>query len=122
METLRYSSITIEEHLNQSDSTRMYSCPTSDLDIFLPQIGTRNFYEELQRNPQAAYYEDDKWDFNEVLKDTPESRSTIEFGCDPGNFLAKEKKNDMYLMPVGPNLANLHFKRLETKHQGLCTS
>jgi len=70
----------------------MYSCPVCSLDIFLPKIiGTPEFYQELQGDAQQKYYEDDKWEFTELLKDTQQAGSLLEIGCGPGNFLEKAK-------------------------------
>jgi len=87
---ITFSAEIVEEHQRQSTCTQMYSCSRCGLDIFLPQIiGTHGFYRELQANPEAAYYEDDKWDFNEALKDAAGCKAIIELGCGPGSFLSK---------------------------------
>ena len=93
---IRFSAETIEEHRKQSRQTQMYSCSTCSLDIFLPQIvGTPAFYVEAYslnaaRNGYEMFtYSDDKWDFHEALRQMPieRSRSVLEVGCGPGNFL-----------------------------------
>lgn len=87
---VKFSKGTVEEHRRQNEYTEMHSCPQCRLDIFLPQIiGTPNFYKELQENSHALYYVDEKWEFNEALKDAKTCNSIIEIGCGPGNFLAK---------------------------------
>lgn len=90
---IEFSPSTIEEHRRQTSCTQMYSCRDCGLDIFLPQIiGTSAFYSELQANPDASYYEDDKWDFHEALNDAAGCGKIIELGCGVGNFLAKAKR------------------------------
>jgi SAM-dependent methyltransferase len=91
---IKFSTETIEEHRRQSPQTQMYSCGTCCLDIFLPQIvGTPAFYVEAYSlnascsGPGIFTYSDDKWDFHEALKYMPASRSALEVGCGPGNFL-----------------------------------
>lgn len=85
---IKFSESTIAEHCNQATSTRLYSCTNCRLGIFLPQIiGTPSFYAELQRDPSAQYYVENKWEFSEALKDAMGSHSVIELGCGPGNFL-----------------------------------
>ncbi len=89
---VQFSKKTIEEHRLQSEYTQMYSCPECKLEIFLPQIiGTSNFYLELQKTSSGSYYVDEKWEFDEALKDVKKSDSIIEIGCGPGNFLSKVK-------------------------------
>jgi 2-polyprenyl-3-methyl-5-hydroxy-6-metoxy-1,4-benzoquinol methylase len=92
---IKFSARTIEEHRQQSSQTQMYSCAMCCLDIFLPQIlGTPAFYVEAYSlnaslsGPEIFTYSDDKWDFHEALKCMSASRSALEVGCGPGNFLA----------------------------------
>lgn len=60
--------------------------------MFLPQIiGSPNFYQELQQCSGETYYEEDKWDFHEALKDARGLQSIVEIGCGPGIFLAKAR-------------------------------
>ena len=83
---------TIEEHRKQSAYTQMYNCSFCNLNIFLPQIiGSPNFYQELQQGSKETYYEEDKWDFHEALKDACGCQSIIEIGCGPGIFLTKAR-------------------------------
>jgi SAM-dependent methyltransferase len=87
---MKFSPSTIAEHRCQNTYTRLYTCRDCRLDIFLPQIiGTSTFYAELQANPEAPYYEEDKWDFHEALKDVAGCSKIMELGCGVGNFLAK---------------------------------
>jgi len=89
---VQFSQETLREHFSQASYTKLYSCPECDLDIFLPQIvGTSNFYLDLSKYGPINYYEDEKWDFEEALKDAEKSNSIIEIGCGPGNFLEKVK-------------------------------
>lgn len=87
---VQFSEGTLTEHFNQSLYTQLYSCPECKLGIFLPQIiGTANFYLDLSRNDSNDYYVDEKWDFEQALKDTKKNSSIVEIGCGPGNFLEK---------------------------------
>lgn len=87
-----FSSETIEEHKKQSDYTQLHVCPHCQLEIFLPQIiGTPSFYVELLRHESVYAYSEEKWDFDEALKDARKCGSVVEIGCGPGNFLAKIK-------------------------------
>ena len=81
---------TIAEHAAQSVSTRLYTCGKCNFGIFLPQIiGTPGFYTELQMETSGSYYVDDKWDFEEALKDARTAGSIVEVGCGPGVFLER---------------------------------
>lgn len=74
----------------QADSTQLFACPKCGLEIFLPQIiGTPEFYSELSRHDTLHYYEEDKWEFGEALKELNKEASVIEMGCGSGSFLRK---------------------------------
>jgi 2-polyprenyl-3-methyl-5-hydroxy-6-metoxy-1,4-benzoquinol methylase len=74
----------------QADSTQLFACPKCGLEVFLPQIiGTPEFYSELSRHGALHYYEEDKWEFGEALKDLNKEASVIEMGCGSGSFLRK---------------------------------
>jgi SAM-dependent methyltransferase len=87
-----FSEKTFEEHIQQSDYTQMYLCTECKLEIFFPQIiGTPDFYRDLLKSESIYFYSDEKWDFDEALKDARKLNSIIEIGCGPGNFLEKVK-------------------------------
>ena len=92
---IKFSVQTIEDHRRQSSSTALYACKNCHLDIFLPPIiGTPQFYVEAYnlsgvQGESAFGYSDDKWEFDEAIKDVDLDQSVIEMGCGPGNFLAK---------------------------------
>jgi SAM-dependent methyltransferase len=92
---IKFSAQTIEDHRRQSPSTTLHVCSHCRLEIFLPPIiGTPQFYVEGYNlsgaQGQSAFgYSDDKWDFNEAIKDVESDHSVIEIGCGPGNFLTK---------------------------------
>jgi 2-polyprenyl-3-methyl-5-hydroxy-6-metoxy-1,4-benzoquinol methylase len=88
----RFSTQTIREHLQQSQTTELRECPNCLLEIFLPAvIGTEHFYRELQEDVRIAYYRKDKWEFSIALKDVKGCDNIIEIGCGPGNFLYRAK-------------------------------
>ena len=90
---IEFSANTIEEHRYQSKFTQMFSCPTCELDIFLPPIiGSPQFYKELQNYEKSCYYEETKWEFFESEKDVKNLKSLIEIGCGTGNYLDHIKK------------------------------
>jgi 2-polyprenyl-3-methyl-5-hydroxy-6-metoxy-1,4-benzoquinol methylase len=85
-----FSKETIEEHRKQSEYTQLYLCPACMLGIYLPPIiGTSGFYLELLKHETCYFYSDEKWDFNEAIKDIKNCKTVMEFGCGPGNFLEK---------------------------------
>ena len=94
---IQFSTQTIEEHRRQSPSTALYVCNNCHLEIFLPPIiGTPQFYVEGYNlsgvQGQSAFgYSDDKWDFDEAIRDVEIDQSVIEMGCGPGNFLSKAR-------------------------------
>jgi len=86
---IEFSPNTIEEHRHQSQFTQRFSCPTCELDIFLPPIiGSPQFYKELQNYEKSCYYEETKWEFSESENDIKNKKSLIEIGCGTGNYLA----------------------------------
>jgi SAM-dependent methyltransferase len=107
---IQFSKEIVEEHLRQAEYTQLYSCPECKLEIFLPQIiGTSNFYLELQKTSSGSYYVDEKWEFDEALKDVKNFNSIIEIGCGPGNFLEKVKP---YVAQVCGTEYNEHALRI----------
>lgn len=82
----------VQEHLQQSSTIHLYRCPNCLLEIYLPPvIGTESFYQELQDDRTVSYYREDKWDFDEALKEVRSCETILEIGCGPGSFLAKAK-------------------------------
>lgn len=107
---IQFSKEIVKEHLRQAEYTQLYSCPECKLEIFLPQIiGTSNFYLELQKTSSGSYYVDEKWEFDEALKDVKNYNSIIEIGCGPGNFLEKVKP---YVAQVCGTEYNEHALRI----------
>jgi 2-polyprenyl-3-methyl-5-hydroxy-6-metoxy-1,4-benzoquinol methylase len=87
---IRISENIARELAQQADSTQLFVCPQCELEIFLPQIiGTPEFYSELSRHEGLHYYEEDKWEFSEALKDLKKETSVIEMGCGSGSFLKR---------------------------------
>lgn len=85
-----FSDQVLIDHKSQSEYTSLFECPECGLGIFLPIIyGTSGFYSELQN--KTNYYENDKWDFDEAIKDLVGLKNILEIGCGPGNFLARCK-------------------------------
>lgn len=83
-----FSQTVTAQHKAQTESTQLHICRKCNLEIFLPQIiGLPNFYIELQKATLDSYYVEDKWDFEEALKDAKTAKSIIEIGCGPGAFL-----------------------------------
>jgi len=88
----------------QADFTHLFICPECKLEIFLPQIiGTPEFYSELSRQETLHYYEEDKWEFGEALKDLDRDASVIEMGCGSGSFLKKIKPFVSEVCGIEPN-------------------
>ncbi len=89
---VKFSQKIINVHKKKSLKTQLFICPNCELEIFLPQIiGTGSFYEELQQNEKAFYYEDDKWDFHEAVNDVTSGDQVMDLGCGPGGFLTSLK-------------------------------
>lgn len=111
-EPIQFSKEVVNEHREQAEYTQMFSCAFCKLDTFLPQIvGTPNFYIELQKKYPGSYYTDDKWDFEEALKDAKKVGSIIEIGCGPGAFLEKAKPYVKQVFGVEYNEQALNIAR-----------
>lgn len=94
-----FSKQTFDEHNYQSSFTQLYECNCCKLGIYLPQIiGKSSFFVDLLNHNEIYFYSKEKWDFDEALEDTHQSKSMIEIGCGPGNFLDKIKSSaiDIY--------------------------
>jgi SAM-dependent methyltransferase len=92
-----FSETVLEEHKKQASATQLFTCKKCSLQAFFPQIiGTPNFYVEAyglasrDRVPDFTYSEE-KWDFEQALRDAKVCTSLIEFGCGPGYFLSRAK-------------------------------
>ena len=92
---LRFSPDTVEAHRRQADETQLFRCSGCDLEIFIPAIvGTPEFYveaynlEHTQHDSSFTYVED-KWEFEEALKDAAHCSRVFEIGCGNGNFLSR---------------------------------
>jgi SAM-dependent methyltransferase len=87
-----FTQMTIDEHKTQGEYTQLHICPSCGLGIFIPQIiGTSDFYVDLLKNESTYAYSEEKWDFDEALKDAEGCKWVMEIGCGPGNFLEKLK-------------------------------
>ncbi len=85
-----FSQETVERHMKQAEKISYYECSECKLGIFLPMvIGSAGFYEELESDLNARYYSQNKWEFEEAIKDVDGAEKLVEIGCGPGNFLKK---------------------------------
>ena len=101
---IRFSSETITELEKQGKSTSLYFCPVCELEMFLPQIiGNDSFYKDLSTNPEAKYYENEKWDFCEAVNEVGKNESIIELGCGPGRFLELAQNNGAKVLGIEYN-------------------
>lgn len=90
----KFSDEVIQYHLEKSEIVTLFVCPKCLLEIFHPSVvGSASFYQELQDDLRVSYYQMDKWDFDEALRDAKNCNSLIEIGCGPGNFLLKAKRH-----------------------------
>lgn len=110
--SVEFSKETIEDHKKQSEYTQLYICSNCELEIFLPQIiGTPNFYVELQNDTSGSYYIEDKWDFQEAVRDAIFADSVLEIGCGPGVFLDKVQQIVRYVVGIEYNQHALGIAR-----------
>jgi 2-polyprenyl-3-methyl-5-hydroxy-6-metoxy-1,4-benzoquinol methylase len=87
---VQFSENVAKELSKQANSTQLFICPECDFEIFLPPIiGPPEFYSQLSRHETLHYYEEEKWEFGEALKDLGRDASVIEMGCGSGSFLRK---------------------------------
>jgi len=92
---ITFSQPTKAEHRAIAEKTDLYRCPQCSLELFLPAIvGTPSFYVEAYnleytQGDSKFGYSDDKWDFEEALRDIKECKSVLEFGSGNGIFLKK---------------------------------
>ena len=109
---VKFSKETIEEHRKQSEFTQLYLCPVCMLGIYLPPIiGTSRFYLDLLKHETRYFYSDEKWDFDEAMKDIKNCKSVMEFGCGPGSFLEKVRPSVDQVYGTEYNEQALHVAR-----------
>ena len=89
-----FSSAVMDDVMSSTTEFDLYRCEECQLESFLPLVnGSELFYKEL--NQKSQYYEDDKWDFHEAIKDIKGLKKIVEIGCGPGNFLLKCKEQGL---------------------------
>lgn len=107
-----FSRETIEEHKKQSEYTQLYVCANCQFETFFPKIiGTPAFYIALQEDTADKYYVEEKWDFEEAIKDVQSATSVIEIGCGPGVFLEKARQAGGRVVGVEYNQRALEIAR-----------
>lgn len=84
--------IDISSELNGIGEISLYHCEVSQLDFFTPAsaAGSSQLYRELQKFDW--FYMEEKWEFEEAIKDLRDSRKILEVGCGPGFFVEKATK------------------------------
>ncbi len=67
----------------------LYECPSTKLRFFLPAdaAGSDKLYEQLQKFDW--FYQEEKWEYAEALKDLARGSRVLEVGCGTGAFLKK---------------------------------
>lgn len=97
------------------DKIDMYACSECCLTFFYPILaGDECFYRQLAKT--NLYYMDNKWEFEQALRDILPSDSVLEVGCGVGNFL-KKLKNGRSRRVVGIDLNEDALKK--ARNQGL---
>ncbi len=93
-----FSEAVLNEHSKQASATQLFVCKKCGLQAFFPQIiGSPSFYVEAyglasQDGVPDFTYSEEKWDFEQALRDAKGCTSLIEFGCGPGYFLSRVKE------------------------------
>ncbi|MBU3584088.1 class I SAM-dependent methyltransferase [Polynucleobacter sp. 15G-AUS-farblos] len=107
-----FSEEVIDQHIEQSAFTQLFSCLSCGFEVFYPQIiGTSDFYLALLKNQDNLYYTNEKWDFTEGLKDLSAGQKIVELGCGPGHFLELAKKQGVNVLGVEYNPLALEVAR-----------
>jgi len=103
-----FSEAVLREHNKQASVTQLFTCEKCGLQAFFPQIiGTPSFYVEAyglanQASVPDFTYSEEKWDFEQALRDVKGCTSLIELGCGPGYFLSRAKA-------MGPRVCGLEY-------------
>ena len=81
--------IDIADELNGIDEISLYRCDDSKLDFFTPSsaTGSDHLYQKLQR--LEWFYMQNKWEFEQAIKDLVGCKKILEVGCGPGFFVEK---------------------------------
>ncbi|MCB2186158.1 MAG: class I SAM-dependent methyltransferase [Deltaproteobacteria bacterium] len=71
---------------------RLFRCETSGLEFFHPPeaAGSPALYEALSRHP--LFYQEEKWEFRQALRDLAGRGSLLEVGAGPGRFLERVRQ------------------------------
>lgn len=102
--------IDISDELEGIDEISLYRCEVSRLEFFMPAsaAGSVQLYEKLQR--LEWFYMEEKWEFEEAIKDIAGCKKILEVGCGPGFFVEKVVRELKGGLVKGIELAgsNLH--------------
>lgn len=81
--------IDISDELDGIDEISLYRCEVSKLDFFAPTsaAGSDQLYQKLQNF--EWFYMENKWEFEEAIKDLVDCKKILEVGCGPGFFVEK---------------------------------
>ena len=84
----------VSEEFASYHTFHLYRCAHCGLDFFYPLIsGSDRLYSGLQRFDW--YYMDDKWEFQEALKEIKPGSQVLEIGCGMGSFIRIAKENGL---------------------------
>jgi 2-polyprenyl-3-methyl-5-hydroxy-6-metoxy-1,4-benzoquinol methylase len=100
-----FSQAIIDLHRAANSHTQLHVCENCSLEIFIPPvIGTPCFYEELHSDNDRGYV-DDKWDFQEAIKDVSSNGAILDVGCGSGAFLERVKPDVKHAFGIEINTA-----------------
>jgi 2-polyprenyl-3-methyl-5-hydroxy-6-metoxy-1,4-benzoquinol methylase len=86
---LKYLRVDVRDDLREVEEILLCRGRKSNLRFFWPRslAGNGSFYEKLM--PNAHYYLEEKWEYNEAVKLLPPHQQVLEIGCGSGDFLKK---------------------------------
>lgn len=88
-----FSNATLVDLKRQSDSTLLNVCPSCDFGIYYPQIiGTPGFYSEAYQKGGFWYNPEERWDYQQVIKDRAGYISLLDIGCGSAEHFRKLKE------------------------------
>lgn len=108
--------IDISNELIGIQKISLYRCELSQLDFFTPfsAAGSERLYQDL--NNFDWFYIEEKWEFEEAIKDLLGCKKILEVGCGPGYFLGKATKKLKGSIIKGIELSETTLKRASKKN------
>jgi 2-polyprenyl-3-methyl-5-hydroxy-6-metoxy-1,4-benzoquinol methylase len=100
------------DHYKDSGKTTLFKCPRCRFGMFYPLIvGIPEFYQDLSRLGKSWYYQEEKWEYRQALRDLNACCNVLDIGCGKGFFLEKLRQEGKEVHGIEHNVEAVEFAR-----------